>query len=209
MPASGAIFKQANAKEGFDQQESLRQPLWHVVALAILTCSAYTFYWFYKTWRDLAAFAAESSEEKPELARFAKQSCLLRSMGLLVPVLNIYLALDLLKGLAELYPHPHSAVRKHPLACATALTAGLSILGMASRLPGAFYLLSLSVCVPLVIAQMWLNEFWRSVEPDNMLVRHAFTVKELGAIIVGSLLLGLVVAGFFFVPPDFGVAARP
>ena len=50
--------------------------------------------------------------------------------------------------------------------------------------------------IPLAIAQLWLNAYWRSVEPPAMTIRHAFTVKELLAIIVGASLLGLVATGY-------------
>src|SRR5262245_58414969 len=46
-----------------ETKESLRQPVWHVVALSVLTCFAYVFYWFYKNWRDLQAFASCDSAE--------------------------------------------------------------------------------------------------------------------------------------------------
>ncbi len=83
------------------------------------------------------------------------------------------------------------------------LLISITAMEFLAALPGSLYLLSFLVCIPFCFAQSWLNEYWRSVEHPPHLMRHAFTVKELAAIIVGSLWLGLVLAGFFIVPPGF------
>lgn len=120
-----------------------------------------------------------------------------------MPILNIYLALTQLKGLAELHPNANSFPRRHPLVSSGLVLAAMIGMGFLSRLPGAWFLLSLLVCLPMAVAQSWLNAYWRTREHKPLQVRHAFTVKELISIIIGSLLLGLVTAGFFIVPPDF------
>jgi hypothetical protein len=61
-------------------------------------------------------------------------------------------------------------------------------------------MLSFLVGIPLGIAQHWLNVYYRAVEKPDLLVRHAFSFKELAAIIIGGSLLGLVVTGFFLNP---------
>lgn len=190
----------AQAKDSLTP-DSRQQPLWHVVVLSLLTCTAYCFYWFYKNWRDLSAeAAAQLREDSLKLAKFHNISPLLRAIGLVVPVWNIYLVLMQLKGIAELYPRAESFPRRRPLVAATLVLLGfIAVLGLGA-LPGVFYLLSLLAGFPLAIAQSWLNEFWRSVEPANRPVRFAFTVKELAALIVGSAWLGLIVVGMMMMP---------
>ncbi len=177
--------------------ESLQQPLWHVVVLAVLTCSAYLFYWFYKNWRDLSAQAGRAAGAGCQLSRFENVSPLLRVIGLVVPVLNIYLAATQIKGIAELVPNSRSFPRRHPLLASALVVGGIIVLQLLSRLPGPLFLLSFSACLPLACAQHWLNDYWRSVESPGLPVRYAFTIKEMVVIIAGSLWLGLVLAGFF------------
>lgn len=182
-----------------EERESLAQPVWHIPVLVVFTCSAYPFYWFYKNWRDLAEAAAQDSS-KPDLAQFANKSCLLRTIGLIVPILNFWLGFGLLKGLASLHPDTGSFPKKHPIAAPLLLLVSITAMEFLAALPGSLYLLSFLVCVPLCVAQSWLNAYWVSVEDPPRLVRHAFSIKELAAIIIGSLWLGLVLAGFFIVP---------
>jgi hypothetical protein len=190
-----------------DLADSLQQPIWHVFALGILTCLAYPFYWFYKTWRDLSQAAGNDAYLKnPALKPFTNISPLLRSIGLLVPILHLYLALMLFKGIAELHPNSQSLPRRHPLFCSGVLVALMLICFSLTVLPDAWYLCSFAAVIPLCVAQSWLNSYWRSVEPIGLNVRHAFSGKELLCIIVGSLLLGLVLASFWLVPGTAGGA---
>jgi hypothetical protein len=221
-----------------DAKESLRQPVWHVVVLCVLTCFAYVFYWFYKNWRDLQAVASSDTEKRQdvqspaasdrqdaqpsytraELERFRDISPPLRALGLILPLINflfgialpaglviglglvfsagaLFLAATLIDGIAAINPSPTSFPRRHPhLATASILMALVASMSL-SKLPDPFWLLSLAGSIPLAITQSWLNSYWLSVEPPSSMVRHAFSGKELIAIIIGSLLLGLILAG--------------
>lgn len=178
------------------EQESRRQPLWHVVVLTILTCTAYLFYWFYKNWRDLSQQAAEDDIENP----FRNISPMLRTIGLMIPVLNIYMSLTQIKGIAEIHPDANAYPRRHPLVASGIIVGAIIGFQFLVNLPGLFFLLSFLVGFPLAVAQNWLNAYWNSVEPGNLLVRHAFTVKEMVAIVAGSVVLGLIVAGMMIRP---------
>ncbi len=258
-----------------DAIDSRRQPVWHVVGLCILTCFAYVFYWFYKTWRDLQSAAAGKAEgsqdprampaatssaiaaagevegpqdprampaatssaiagagevEGPQasqtmptaggvtLERFRDISPPLRTLGLILPLINflfgiilppalvtglgllfsalaLFLAVTLIDGIASIHPDSNSFPKRHPhLATALLMTSLVGSMAL-TRLPDPYWLLSLAGSIPLAVAQYWLNTYWKSVEPEGLLVRHAFSVKELLAIILGSLLLGLIGAG--------------
>ncbi len=172
---------------------SLQQPVWHVVALCVLTCFAYCFYWFYKTWRNLAA----SGGKRPETAKYAEISPLLRTIGLFVPILHVWLSFNLFSGIAKLYPNKTSTVSQKPNWSAALLVLAMIGFIYLTKLPGAWYFLSLGACIPLAVAQSWLNAYWQSLETKEILIRQAFTGKELVAIICGSLLLGLIAASFF------------
>jgi hypothetical protein len=200
------VKKSKTASAGkLDELESLVQPAWHVAALTILTSFAYSFYWFYKTWRDLSFYAgqrkyasasAESLESKP-IEKFANISPMLRTIGLFIPLWHIYLVLTTFKDIAELHPDANSFPRRKPLLAACCVLTAIIICISLAALPGAYYLLCLLAGLPLAYVQTWINAYWKSVEPKDLHVRYAFTVKELVVIVLGSALLGLNAAAFF------------
>lgn len=197
------IDKPANSDSAQLSAESLsrQQPAWHVVALCVLTCQAYPFYWFYKTWRDLSQQAALPENSQLEALRpFAGVSPLLRSIGLLIPIWHLYLAFGLIKGIASLYPKSNSFPVAHPRITGALVLLAISALLSLSALPGSLYLLSFTAFVPLALAQHWLNAYWAKVESKDLIVRHAFSGLELAAIILGSLWLGLILASFWLLP---------
>lgn len=205
--------------EGVDgRTESRQQPLWHVFVLNVITMSAYSLVWFYKNWRDLAEEAhrvskqlgqaevalAEGasggdslvSESQRVVIKYNNINPLLRTFGLILPGIQIYLAMDLFKDMARLIPHEDSPVRRKPLLASTILITVTVVLFSLACLPGPLFLLFLTAGFPLSMAQAWLNEYWGSVEPRGMVVRQAFSIGEIVAIIVGGSILGLVVTGF-------------
>ncbi|MFN8553368.1 MAG: hypothetical protein U0103_17980 [Candidatus Obscuribacterales bacterium] len=179
--------------------ESKAQPLWHVVVLNVVTMSAYSIVWFWKTWRDLADHANAIDMDlpaNPALLKLRNTSPILRTMGVLVPIWQLYLTSTLFSAIAQLYPAPDTFAHKNPIATGMIMT--LVMFGCMSlyRLPGAFMLLFLLYVTPLVIAQKWLNDYWKTQEPRNTLVRQAFSAGELAALILGAVLLGLIVTHF-------------
>lgn len=179
--------------------ESKAQPLWHVVVLNVVTMSAYSIVWFWKTWRDLADHANAIDMDlpaNPALLKLRNTSPILRTMGVLVPIWQLYLTSTLFSAIAQLYPAPDTFAHKNPIATGMIMT--LVMFGCMSlyRLPGAFMLLFLLYVTPLVIAQKWLNDYWKTQEPPNTLVRQAFSAGELASLILGAVLLGLIVTHF-------------
>jgi hypothetical protein len=182
-----------------DFVESKAQPLWHVVVLNVVTMSAYSIVWFWKTWRDLADHANAIDMDlpaNPALLKLRNSSPILRTMGVLVPIWQLYLTSTLFSAIAQLYPAPDTFAHKNPIATGMIMT--LVMFGCMSlyRLPGAFMLLFLLYVTPLVIAQKWLNDYWKTQEPPNTLVRQAFSAGELASLILGAVLLGLIVTHF-------------
>lgn len=182
-----------------DYVESKAQPLWHVVVLNILTLSAYTIIWFWKTWRDLAQHANSIDMDVPAdpvVLKLRNISPIWRTLGALVPGLQIVLTSLLFTRIAQLYPDKTSYAYKHPIAVGILMTIVLDACLWLYRLPGAFMLLFLLSCAPFVLAQYWMNAYWKTQEPPNTLVRQAFSAGELASLILGAVLLGLIVTHF-------------
>jgi hypothetical protein len=182
-----------------DFVQSKAQPLWHVIVLNVLTLSAYMLVWFWKTWRDLADHANAIDMDvpsNPALLKLRNISPVLRTLGGLVPILQLFLTSVLFTRIAALYPEPDSIAHKNPIASGMIMT--LLVFGCLSlyRLPGPFMFLFLLYVAPFVVAQKWLNAYWRSQEPPNAILRQAFTAGELTGLILGAVLLGLMVTRF-------------
>ncbi|CAN5386389.1 hypothetical protein BH10CYA1_BH10CYA1_52430 [soil metagenome] len=197
MPSSTKVDKSPTPMDDF--VESKAQPLWHVIVLNILTMSAYTIIWFWKTWRDLAEHANSIDMDVPAapvVMKLRNVSPVLRTLGALVPVLQLFLTSLLFTRAAQLYPRKTSVVHKYPAAIGILMT--LVMFGCFSlyRLPGPFMLLFLLYVAPFVLAQSWLNAYWKTQEPPDTLVRQAFSSGELASLILGAVLLGLMVTRF-------------
>lgn len=177
--------------------DSRQQPAWHVVVLSVLTCMAYPLYWYYKTWRDLQREAAAAEPGAGEaIDQFRDIAPLVRAICMVIPVVNVYFGLSLFKGIAELHPDQSSFPRRHSLGAGGLVMASIIGLIFLAKLPGALYFLSFSACIPLAVVQHWLNCHYRAVEPGDLPVRQAFSVRELIALIVGATVLGLSVTAF-------------
>lgn len=194
-------------------QESRRQPVWHVIVLFILTLATYWPFWFAKNWSLLIhAQKLNAGEEEQderlvpytggnELDGLKGKDPILLTIGMFIPLWDLFLAFKLFGQIAELSPDKASFRAQHPR-----ITAGLLLVSMAALfslakfLPSTLYLLGLSSLIPLAISQHWLNQYWKQHEPKDALVRQAFSSMELCAVIFGSLLLGLIVITPFVAP---------
>lgn len=178
--------------------DSLKQPVWHVLVLSWVTSLAYLIYWCYKNWRDLsqqAAVVSTPEDEATSLKPFKDISPLLRTIGMFVPILNIFLMVTQILGIAQLVPDEKSFPRRRPLlAAGLILGSSISLTALFSFAP-PFFFLGLLGAVPFAFAQHWLNQFWDQVEPPGRAMRFAFSIKELIVIIFGGALLGLNVVG--------------
>lgn len=181
--------------------ESSIQPLWHVLVLTMMTMFAYSIIWIFKTWKELADYANErhqaSETDSEPLSHFRKVSPVLRTLGSVVPWLQIYMLTVLFVRVAQLHPNKNSPVSRYPIPAGILLTAsGFGLMHLAS-LPEPFRMLYLLSAIPFVVAQAWINAYWRTQEPPGLVVRQAFTAGELGLLIFGSILLGLNVIHIF------------
>jgi hypothetical protein len=179
--------------------------------------SVYLVYWAYKTWKLLKIEAADEDKRSKHsaLSLFANINPGLRTLALLAPALIglipfvadilkklignaiiIYVLATLVVGIASLVPDATSFPRKHPLlACGLVVGLGL-IISVLAYLPGNWFLISLpSGAIPCAFVQHWLNDYWKSVEKEDVFVRYGFSGLEMVAIIIGASVIGLDVAG--------------
>lgn len=193
-------------------QESRRQPVWHVIVLHILTLATYSPFWFAKNWSLLIhaqklAAGEEGADERlvpytggEELEGVRGRDPILLTLGLFVPLLNLFLAFQLFTQIARIEPNKDTYRAKHPRITAGLLLAAMFALYMLGNLPSTMFLFCLLSFVPMAVAQHWLNQYWKQHEPPDSLVRQAFSSLELCAVIFGSLLLGLIVITPFVAP---------
>lgn len=198
-----------------DFKESRRQPLWHVAVLYILTMSGYSVIWFFKNWAVLRDAQESLCDETivherlvpvkagdVELSKFAKINPWLRSLGLLLPLVQLFLVWQTFKNIALMSPDKGAIQRQQPALAALVLVLVFVGLFWLYKLPGSYWLFFLTSFIPLAIAQRWLNQFWESVEEKNAPVRYAFSVWELLMLIIGSMFLGLNVVRPFVIQPQ-------
>jgi hypothetical protein len=183
-------------------EESRRQPVWHVIVLTVLTLFAYSIVWFFKNWNQLVKFSQAEAEHKPMSTRARNQLAVIGKTNpyiwaglLLLPGIQLLATTRFFSDVARIYPHEAGPMTKHPLLFGIVMSGLMVGLLCLAQLPGALYLLFLSACLPLAAAQHMLNQFWQEQEPKGLLVRQAFSVSELLALILGSLVLGLIITG--------------
>jgi Domain of unknown function (DUF4234) len=186
--------------------DSQQQPVWHVIVLGALTCGVpYLLYWNFKTCRALQRQANERStleNDQAGLVAFTKISPVYRTLGILIPIVQIYVLAVLVLQIINLHPDQSSFPRRRPiLSTGLVMAAFIGFLSLA-RLPGAWFFLTLLSATPFAVVQHWLNCFWRSVEPAELPVRYAFSFGEMAAIIIGASVIGLDAAGIMMGIPS-------
>ncbi|HEY9679698.1 MAG TPA: hypothetical protein V6C76_16970 [Drouetiella sp.] len=197
MSSTPELNKPAIAAD--DMIESKQQPLWHVVVLNVMTLSAYSMVWFWKTWKDLADHANNVDPDTPAdpaLLKFKNVSPMLMTMCALIPVVQLFSTALLFTRVAELYPDKTSLFHRKPIATGISMTVVMFLLFWLYKLPGPLTLLFLLYVAPFVVAQYWINTFWKTQEGSNVLLRQAFSGGELASLFLGAILLGLIVTGF-------------
>ena len=152
----------------------------HVVILWVLTLELYAFYWFYRNWRDLAEYSGD--EVNPAL----------RTLGLVVPFLNVYLIYELFRRISELSGPDEDSPAFDPITI-TAAFFGIHALGSVMRFSSVDLLASLALPVSMIAAlvsipvQVTLNRFWAGREP-GWPVRDRFQWYELMLMAAGIVL---------------------
>lgn len=153
------------------------QPVRHLVLLSVVTFGLYEFLWFYRNWRDLTVRAG--------LAPAAGW----RTVGLLVPFLNIFLVYHQLRLIRDVIGEAGVEIPFTPgtLTAMFFLTAAIANVS-------TVWIVSLFTIVPLIPVQECLNRYWRLEQPHAEM-REQLTPAEFALAVVGALLTAVAVAG--------------
>ncbi len=152
------------------------QPTKHLVLLAIFTLGLYELYWFWRNWRDLRDhFSLDLSPGW-------------RTLGLLLPFVNLFMIYHQLRLVAEVAERRGVAPAYSPMTM-TVLFVGLTLVGNVTLL----WPVSLLNVLALVPVQETLNRVWTAQYEDRPM-REEFLPQELGVLIAGGLFTAMTLA---------------
>ncbi len=199
--------------------KSMQQPAWHVVLLSVFSLSIYLVFWFFKTTRDLKSRAIEGESGSPAeqgLSVFNKINPFWLTVALLVPtalgplLMIIPMPAVAARAIAPLVPivtlgffafifhsiaklgKDGSLLKNNPTFPAFCLAVAMAMLWTLVKLPSYFMLCFTLVSIPVAIAQHWLNDYWKRVEPADAAVRRSFSMGEILTLLIGSIPLTLI-----------------
>jgi hypothetical protein len=164
---------------------SRSRALWQIFILYITTCGLYFFYWFYKTSQDL--YDNQPNMVKP----------LWRTLGLLVPLLNIYLLWKLFSDIKKRCAQARIAFPFYP----SLVTLIFILCSALYRLPNLFSFLGFSSVLPVLLVQNTLNQYWQKEEAPLTAPRK-FSIAEILICLIGTTLLTLAVIGAGLTPSE-------
>jgi hypothetical protein len=191
-------------------KESHIQPVWHIFVLILLTAGWYLPMWVYKNCCELsrrAGGAPDGSDDvltpltiyEADALRYIKRCWpIVLAIGAFLPYIGAFVTVVFCRTIAKLSPNSDSVIRKHALTVGVLLMLLFYAASTAIKLPGALSLLYLAAVFPVALVQHWLNQYWRSVEPEGMLVRQSFSASELVVLVFGITLTGMLILRFFF-----------
>lgn len=152
--------------------------LWQVLLLYITTCGLYFFYWFYKANQRL--YVTQQNAIKP----------FWRTLGLLVPILNVYLLWKLFNDIKKFAAEAGVASYPYP----GLLTLVFLACSALYRLPGLFSFAGFSSVLPILIVQHTLNRYWKKEQPA-LPIQTQLAWPEIAICVLGSILLILATIG--------------
>lgn len=139
-----------------------------------------------------AMMRLENNGTKDSFLSMSKWPVGMFSLFFAVPVANMIVLMRIVAQFCTLVPEPTAFVRNNSRLVGFAIALLFGALSLLWHLKGLYYLMFLISCLPLAVAQTWLNRFWKVYENDKLLVRQAFNPIELGLIICGASFLGLI-----------------
>ncbi len=153
-------------------------PLGQLLLLYITTLGLYFFYWFYQTNKLL--YGCDKTDNRP----------LFRTLGLLVPILNIYLVWKLLTDIQKTTQQAGVKNFKYPGLLTLFFIIGSSLY----RLPGLFSFSGFVSVIPVLFAQQTLNVYWRKEQP-HLVEKTRLSWQERCICLLGLLILVIAVIG--------------
>lgn len=129
------------------------------------------------------------------LRTFWRVNPALRTVGMLIPIVQIYIAATLTLGLANLVPGANSFPRRKPIVATLLVAFGFFAALTLGYLNHGYWMLASVAMIPVAVLQHWLNRYWDAVESADLMVRHGFNLWEMITIIIGASIIGLSIAG--------------
>ena len=156
------------------------QPVWQLVLLSVVTFGVYELRWFYRTWKQL------------KRDRDLDMSPGLHTLGLVVPILNIVLVLNLFREIKEYAEEARVRARYPPGGVLAAYLA----LGAIAWAPAPWKALTFLSVVPLAVVQHALNGYWRARQPA-LRMRQSLSGGQAAALVVGGFFFALFGLGIY------------
>ena len=165
-------------------------PPWRAVLLLAFTMNLYLFVWAYTVWATLRRTSRSAYSYSP----------LLNTLGLLVPVVNLWLLYDLFRRIESQRSQAQLPPSIHPLA----MTAGVVLALLLGRISESAWLTILTLSLILYSSQAALNEALAA--RTDLRTSSDWTSLEIILLIAGTLLwVSFLSSGSDFVPSGLGV----
>ncbi len=175
------------------------QEIGTLVLLSVLTYGFYTIYWFYRNWKDIQH--AHNRQLHP----------VLRTVGLFIPLLNIFLVAQQFKhrralgkesGGTAYFAWIWTTIGFLVLGYTYSFYTVTAIMSSLSETPDKLTLLGMAIIdlitfgllgLLLAAAQRVLNEYWKKME-GHLATRHSLTAGEITWLVFGGMLwlLGII-----------------
>lgn len=160
-------------------------PIKKLIILSILTLGIYNYYWFYRNWKYI------KEETKKDI------SPILRTIGLLIPIYNIWLVYDQFRAIIQLANKKKIKTKYFPITL-TLTFIFFSYWGALSRIGGSpqeypikILLFFPLILLPLICIQKYFNLYWDKTQ--KLPIRTDFSGGEVILIIVGIILWSIMI----------------
>ncbi|WP_456484229.1 hypothetical protein [Methanopyrus kandleri] len=163
-----------------DDKRSYARPLGRTAMFVVASGGYYQLYWFYRNWKDFKEYLGRDV------------NVVLRTIGLFVPFVNLYLVwkqfVEINELLEEAGLDPCPTKILYPVWFGFFFAGNRGIFHAETRVDALGAIVALMVsCVPLLVVQKKLNEYWREVQGD--LPPRGVSKGELTVVAVSCLLI--------------------
>lgn len=168
-----------------DKSFSNSIPTKHLILLYITSLGLYFFYWFYQTNKQL--YQHHGINNKP----------ILRTCGLIIPFLNIYLLWFLCKDIKNFAQKANIETFQSP----GWLTAAFIFSSTLYKLPSIFSFIGFISVLPIWVIQKTLNRYWEKEQP-HLPQKTTLSWQEILICCIGSIILILALVGIGLSPKN-------
>ncbi len=166
------------------QRFSNAQPVWHFVLLSLVTFSLYQIYWFYRNWKQLRLYEGWDISSG------------WRTVGLFVPILNIFLIYNQFQYIRDFARVSECGRLFSP----GWITLGWIFFNALAYLDDPFWFLAFLSVWPLGLVQSVLNSYWKKKQP-GLVVKTKLSGGQIALLVIGGIFWILVLIGVFTPDP--------